>query len=194
MLKFSHFVLDPQEERLWKNGTEVPLRPKPMAILSYLTRHPGHLVRHPELDRAIWGGRVHSESLLRTHVRDLRRVLGEELIETVAGRGYRFAGEVQDLAAGADALAVDAPLPAVVDDSGALELDELHDRLRGAGVLLISARADLGLLLRMNGVETPLLLVPAGTAYHESAVAQGLLRRLTARSAQPSIDRSHEDE
>jgi hypothetical protein len=143
-----------------------------MAILSYLTRHPGRLVRHPELDRAIWGGRVHSESLLRTHVRDLRRVLGEELIETVAGRGYRFAGEVQDLAAGADA-AVDAPLPAVIDDSGALEFDELHDRLRGAGVLLISARADLGFLLRMNGVETPLLLVPVGTAYHESAVARG---------------------
>jgi hypothetical protein len=112
----------------------------------------------------------------------------------VAGRGYRFAGEVQDLAAGADALAVDAPLPAVIDDSCALELDELHDRLRGTGVLLISARADLGFLLRMNGVETPAPPVSVGTAYHESAVAQGLMRRLTVRSAQPSIDRSHEDE
>jgi hypothetical protein len=28
MLKFSHFVLDPRDERLWKNGTEVPLRPR----------------------------------------------------------------------------------------------------------------------------------------------------------------------
>ena len=38
-----------------------------------------------------------SESLVRTHVRDLRLVLGEHLIETVVGRGYRFMADVREL-------------------------------------------------------------------------------------------------
>jgi DNA-binding response OmpR family regulator len=33
-----------------------------------------------------------SESLLRTHIRNLRQVLGDGLIETVVGREYRFCG------------------------------------------------------------------------------------------------------
>jgi hypothetical protein len=38
-----------------------------------------------------------SESLLRTHVYELRRVLGDGVIETVVGRGYRFVAEVHEL-------------------------------------------------------------------------------------------------
>jgi hypothetical protein len=35
------------------------------------------------------------EGLLRNHVHDLRSVLGEGLVETVVGRGYRFTPEIQ---------------------------------------------------------------------------------------------------
>jgi hypothetical protein len=37
-----------------------------------------------------------SESLLRTHMRDLRHALAEAVIETVVGRGYRFVANMGD--------------------------------------------------------------------------------------------------
>jgi DNA-binding winged helix-turn-helix (wHTH) protein len=91
---FPPFRLDLLDERLWKNDQEVRLRRKPFAILSYLALHPRRLVTHAELVEAVWGKTAMSESLLRTHVRDIRRVIGYPAIETVAGRGYRFAAAV----------------------------------------------------------------------------------------------------
>jgi DNA-binding winged helix-turn-helix (wHTH) protein len=87
--------LDLDEERLWKDEREVQLRPKPFAILRYLAQRPRRLVTRSEIVEAVWGGRVvMSGSLLRTHVHDLRHTLGEAVVETVIGRGYRFMATV----------------------------------------------------------------------------------------------------
>src|SRR5258706_4710447 len=95
MLSFPPFRLDLESERLWKDEDEVRLRRKPFAILRHLVQNPQRLVTHAEIVEAVWGKIAMSESLLRTHVRDLRHVLGEGIIETVVGRGYRFVGELK---------------------------------------------------------------------------------------------------
>jgi DNA-binding winged helix-turn-helix (wHTH) protein len=87
---FGPFRLDVRDERLFRGHEELRLRRKPFAILRYLTANPLRLVTQEELVEAIWGKVAMSESLLRTHVGELRRVLGEQVIETVVGRGYRF--------------------------------------------------------------------------------------------------------
>jgi DNA-binding winged helix-turn-helix (wHTH) protein/tetratricopeptide (TPR) repeat protein len=92
---FSPFRLDVRDERLWRGPEELRLRRKPFAILRHLTAHPVRLVTQEELVEAVWGKIAMSESLLRTHVSELRRVLGEDVIETVVGRGYRFLREVE---------------------------------------------------------------------------------------------------
>src|SRR5580704_12757557 len=98
VLSFPPFRLDFVEERLWKGNLELQLRPKPFAILRYLARNPRRLVTRAEIVNAVWGGRVAmSESLVRTHMHDLRRALGESVIETVVGRGYRFVASVGDV-------------------------------------------------------------------------------------------------
>jgi DNA-binding winged helix-turn-helix (wHTH) protein len=94
-LSFTPFRLDLASERLWKNGEELRLRRKPFAILRHLVQNPQRLVTHEEIVEAVWGKLAMSESLLRTHVHDLRRVLGENVVETVVGRGYRFVPEVK---------------------------------------------------------------------------------------------------
>lgn|SRR5580658_2426897 len=94
VLSFPPFRLDTAEGRLWKDGRELRLRPKPFAILRYLTRHPRRLVTQSEIVAAVWGKMAMSDSVVRTHVLDLRNVLGENLIETVVGRGYRFLADV----------------------------------------------------------------------------------------------------
>ena len=97
VFSFPPFRLDMADERLWKNGRELHVRPKPFAILCYLAQHPRRLVTQSEIVDAVWEKRAMSESLLRTHVRDLRSVLGEDVIETVVGRGYRFLSDVSEI-------------------------------------------------------------------------------------------------
>ena len=96
LLSFPPFRLDLDAHRLWRDGKEVPLRRKPFAILRYLVQNPQRLVTPAEIVEAVWGKLVAmSESLLRTHVRDLRCAIGEGIVETVVGRGYRFVAEVK---------------------------------------------------------------------------------------------------
>jgi energy-coupling factor transporter ATP-binding protein EcfA2 len=85
-LVFPPFRLDVGDERLWKGSSEI----KPFAILRYLAEHPQRLVSQEELVREIWGNTVVSESAIRTQLYDLRHAVGEGVIETVVGRGYRF--------------------------------------------------------------------------------------------------------
>jgi DNA-binding winged helix-turn-helix (wHTH) protein len=87
---FGPFRLNVRDQRLWRGDKELKLRRKPYAILRYLTDNPKRLVTQLELVQAVWGYSGLSESLVRTHIGELRRILGEDVIETVVGRGYRF--------------------------------------------------------------------------------------------------------
>jgi DNA-binding winged helix-turn-helix (wHTH) protein len=110
---FGRFRLDVRDQRLWGSGAELKVRRKPFAILQYLTAHPQRLITQEELVESTWGRIAMSESLLRTHVSELRRVLGENVIETVVGRGYRFLLPVETEKPTARlSKAVDVPLPA----------------------------------------------------------------------------------
>lgn len=86
--------IDLAEERVWKDGLEVRLRRKAFAILKHLARSPRRIVTRDEIIEGVWGKVAMSESLLRTHVRDLRQALGEGVVETIVGRGYRVIAEV----------------------------------------------------------------------------------------------------
>src|SRR5258706_15602646 len=81
MLSFAPFQLDLSDERLWKDGKEVRLRRKPFAILRHLVRNPLRLVTQDEIVEVVWGKVAMSDSLLRTHVRELRQALGDGVIE-----------------------------------------------------------------------------------------------------------------
>jgi DNA-binding winged helix-turn-helix (wHTH) protein len=96
VLTWGAFRLDLREERIFKEGRELHLRSKPFSILRYLVGNPRRLLTHAELIDAVWGKVAMSESVLRTHLWELRRVLGENVVETVVGRGYRFVADVED--------------------------------------------------------------------------------------------------
>jgi DNA-binding winged helix-turn-helix (wHTH) protein len=93
VMAFSGFRLDLGAEQLWQGTKQVTVRRKPFAILRYLAANPKRVVTHDELLKEVWGGTVVSESSVRSHLHELRQVLGEGVIETVIGRGYRFTAE-----------------------------------------------------------------------------------------------------
>src|SRR5690349_6775766 len=96
MVVFGPFRLDPAEERLWKGTSQLVVRRKPFALLKYLAANPQRLVTHAELLEHVWEGAVVSESTVRTQLHELRQLLGEGVIETVIGRGYRFTAKLGD--------------------------------------------------------------------------------------------------
>ena len=134
-LSFTPFRLDLASERLWKNGKELRLRRKPFAILRHLVQNPQRLVTHEEIVEAVWGKIAMSESLLRSHVHDLRRVLGEDVVETVVGRGYRFVPDVKHAeleGSPGDASTTEARAAGRVFVGRETDLDALRAALRSA--------------------------------------------------------------
>ncbi|QNI31893.1 winged helix-turn-helix domain-containing protein [Alloacidobacterium dinghuense] len=99
MKRFGCFQLDAANECLWCDGKQVPLAPKPFAVLRYLVENPKRLVTHDELLDALWPETFVQPQVLRTYVLELRKLLGDDpdepqYIQTVPKRGYRFVAKV----------------------------------------------------------------------------------------------------
>lgn len=78
----------------------------------------------------MWGGAVVSDSAMRSHMHELRQVLGEGVIETVIGRGYRFVAAIVDEALVPAARVIGPVDPLVVGREA--ELEVLHAALERA--------------------------------------------------------------
>jgi DNA-binding winged helix-turn-helix (wHTH) protein/predicted ATPase len=100
---FGPFRLDPTTGTLWRDDVLLPLPPKPFAVLAYLVAHAGQVVAKETLLEAVWPDTAVTEGVLKTCLRQIRRVLGEtgrnpQSIATLHRRGYRFVAPVMALA------------------------------------------------------------------------------------------------
>jgi len=95
--QFLDFTLDLDAGFLYRGSHEVPLRPKAFEVLTYLVERQGRLVGKDELIEAIWPDAAVTDNSLSQCLKDLRRALSDEeqeVIRTVARRGYVFAAPV----------------------------------------------------------------------------------------------------
>ena len=91
--EFGPFRLETRERRLLRDGRPVRLRGKVFDTLCVLVSRPGRLVEKDDLIAAVWPDTVVEENNLAHNINALRKALGDgALIETVPGKGYRFAG------------------------------------------------------------------------------------------------------
>jgi two-component system, OmpR family, KDP operon response regulator KdpE len=73
------------------DGAEVHLTPIEFDLLRTLARHRGRLLTHRALLVEVWGPEYANDTaVLRTHIANLRRKIGSEVIRTDPGVGYRF--------------------------------------------------------------------------------------------------------
>lgn len=97
--EFGNFRLDTRERQLWRDGELVQLPAKAFDLLLVLLENKGQLVEKDELYQRVWVDQIVEESNLTVQMSAIRKALGEHkqnprYIMTVAGRGYRFIGEV----------------------------------------------------------------------------------------------------
>ena len=94
---FDEFRIRVEPPSLFRNGEQVPLRPKEFATLLALVEARGRFATTEELIAKIWNSASNmDDSNLRQQVRSLRRKLGKGLdyIPNTPGQGYRLAATV----------------------------------------------------------------------------------------------------
>jgi DNA-binding winged helix-turn-helix (wHTH) protein/TolB-like protein len=102
LYEFGRFRFDPAEQLLQRDGKSVPLTPKAFEILQILLQSSGRLLTKEELMRLVWPDSFVEEANLTVNISALRKALGDtlngqEYIETVPKRGYRFIAAVREL-------------------------------------------------------------------------------------------------
>ena len=102
------FELRPAEYRLLVDGERAALGGRALDLLIALGERPAQLLTKNELLDIVWPGLVVEENNLRVQINTLRRLLGEDAIATVPGRGYRLAVAIH---AEPQALAPASPKP-----------------------------------------------------------------------------------
>jgi len=98
--EFGPFRFHPEEQALLRDGKPVALPPRVTDTLLLLLQNAGHLVEKDRLIKEVWKDALVEEGNLNKNIFILRKALGQrkggqEYIETVPKRGYRFVGAVQ---------------------------------------------------------------------------------------------------
>jgi DNA-binding winged helix-turn-helix (wHTH) protein/TolB-like protein len=101
LYQFSRFRFDPENHLLESEGSPVSLTPKAFEILLVLVQNGTRLTTKEELMRKVWPDSFVEEANLTVNISALRKHLGEtpngqQYIETVPKKGYRFAVPVSE--------------------------------------------------------------------------------------------------
>jgi TolB-like protein/DNA-binding winged helix-turn-helix (wHTH) protein/Tfp pilus assembly protein PilF len=116
--QFGEFVLDQSRYRLQRGERLVRLEKLPMELLILLVQRRGELVSREEIAERLWGNDVFLDfdHSINTAIRKIRLALRDDsekprFIETVVGKGYRFAAPVVCKNGDPNSQAQPSPLP-----------------------------------------------------------------------------------
>lgn len=90
-LTYGNLVLDPQAKTLLQDGKAVNLTAKEFQILHKLMQRPEHTVTREQLEESLyaWGEEIESNAI-EVFIYQLRKKIGNTMIKTIRGLGYRM--------------------------------------------------------------------------------------------------------
>ena len=81
----------PRDKVVEGEGVRRILKPKEAKLLEYFLAHPHRIIPADELIQNIWHYEtIPSDATIRSHIRNLREIVGSEKITTQRGLGYRY--------------------------------------------------------------------------------------------------------
>jgi len=100
LFSFKDFALDGERRELRARGTIVPIEPQVFDVLVYLVENRDRVVSKDDLIASVWGGRIVSDSTVDSRINAVRKAIGDsgekqEFVRTIARKGVRFVGDVQ---------------------------------------------------------------------------------------------------
>ncbi|MCO5232429.1 MAG: response regulator transcription factor [Chitinophagales bacterium] len=91
LLKAGNIQIDRERYLIIFNGEEMAVPRKEFELLFLLVSKPGKVFKRDEILNEIWGRDIIvGDRTIDVHIRKLREKLGEDLIKTVKGIGYKF--------------------------------------------------------------------------------------------------------
>ena len=103
---FENYTLDAEKRELHRGADAVSITPQAFDLLDYLIRNRERVVSKDDLIIAVWNGRIVSDAALTTRLNAARNAIGDSgeeqrLLKTLARKGFRFVGQVQEERGGA---------------------------------------------------------------------------------------------
>lgn len=87
---YKNIVMIPDLMKVTAGGNEVELTSREFDILLTLVKNPGRVYTREMLLELLWDyNSIVDERIIDSHIKNLRHKVGEGIIETVRGRGYR---------------------------------------------------------------------------------------------------------
>lgn len=145
--RFGQFELQPRERRLLLNGCDTNLGSKALDLLILLVTHASSLLTKEEIFSRLWPDVVVEENNLHVQISQLRKALGQQMITTVSGKGYRFVHSVSTIFPSKC-----APIETQVATGLKILLVDDHSLIRDALRSVVSELVDSSLLLEAGGV------------------------------------------
>lgn len=98
---FGDYSLDTDRRELLRGSAEIAMEPQVFDILVYLVQNRDRVITKDDLIASVWHGRIVSESTLTSRITTVRHAVGDSgeqqnLIRTVARKGFRFVGTVRE--------------------------------------------------------------------------------------------------
>jgi TolB-like protein/Tfp pilus assembly protein PilF len=98
---FENYCLDADRRELKRGADLIAIGPKVFDLLLFLVQNREQVVTRDDLLKAVWEGRIVSESTLTSHINAVRKAIGDtgkeqRLIRTVSRRGLRFVGKIEE--------------------------------------------------------------------------------------------------
>ena len=184
--EFGPFHLNATEGLLRRHDMEVPLTPKVIDTLVVLVENSGHVLGKDELMRELWPDSFVEESSLTQNISLLRKALnengnGQQYIETIPKRGYRFVARVRAI--------VPAETELVIQERTSTQIvieEEQSDSGAHPAIIETAGRYNPSNAFRRNlkyGLASVMLLVLAApVVYHFSGKSRASGALLNAKS------------
>ena len=85
--------VQPDSREVWQRGEAIGLTRVEYDLLLFLALHPRQVFTRSQLLQSVWGFAHAGPRTVDVHIRRLRAKLGDHLVTTVRGVGYRLADE-----------------------------------------------------------------------------------------------------
>ena len=193
--EFGPYHLDADGHALFRNGDRVALTPKALDVLITLVTAQGNAVAKDDLLRAVWPTTIVEPGSLTSHISQLRKAFsehgGQQFIETLPKRGYRFVGPLKSVGRLNNAVIASRVMLVVLPFENLTQGEEKHDYFSdGLTEEMITQLArlspsQLGVIARtssMHYISTTKTIGQIGQELGVSHVLEGSVRRVGARA------------
>lgn len=83
-------VINIDSKIILKNNQEVKISKTAWDLLTLLVKRKGEIVDTETILNYVWAGKAVGDEVIRTYIKELRKILPQDSIDTYRGRGYRL--------------------------------------------------------------------------------------------------------